>query len=121
VSERKRILLVEDEYMIAEDMAEDLRTLGVEVVGPVPSVERALAAVQAEADLDGAVLDINLKGQMVYPVVDALRERNVPVLFTTGYDAGAIPARYANVERCEKPLTGTRLKAALTTTLKLDS
>ena len=117
---RMRILLVEDEYMIAEDMAQDLRTLGIEVVGPVPSVERALAAVEAETDLDGAVLDINLKGHMVYPVVDALRARNVPVLFTTGYDSGAIPARYANIERCEKPLTGSRLKTALATTLKLN-
>lgn len=121
MSARKRILVVEDEYMIAEDMAQDLRAMGVEVVGPVPSVERALAAVEAESDLDGAVLDINLKGHMVYPVVDALRARNVPVLFTTGYDASAIPARYANVEHCEKPLTGSRLKTALATTLKLES
>ena len=118
---QKRILLVEDDYMIAEDMAQDLRSLGIEVVGPLPSVERALAAVESETDLDGAVLDINLKGHMVYPVVDALHERNVPVLFATGYDAGAIPARYANVKRCEKPLNGKRLKAALATSVRMES
>ena len=109
----KRILLVEDEYMIAQDLAHDLRGMGADVIGPIPTVERAIAAVAAEPELDGAVLDVNLQGEMVFPVADALREREVPILFTTGYDEGAIPERYAAIERCEKPITPARFKRAL--------
>lgn len=116
---RRRILLVEDEYMIAEDMACDLRALGAEVVGPIATVAEALEAVESEAHLDGAVLDMNLRGEMVFPVADALRERKVPILFTTGYESGTIPTRYADIERCEKPVTPARLRKAAASVLHL--
>jgi CheY-like chemotaxis protein len=98
----RRVLVVEDEYFIADDMARALSSLGGEVVGPVPTLDKALALVAAER-VDAAVLDINLKGQTVFPVADALRERGVPFVFATGYDQSAVPVEYEDVPRWEKP------------------
>lgn len=119
MSDRRRILVVEDEYFIASDLARDLEAFGAEVVGPIATVDRALERVATEERLDGAVLDINLNGEVVFPVADALRARNVPILFTTGYEQGAIPERYSGIERCEKPITVPRLKRAAAVALKL--
>ena len=98
----RRILVVEDEYFIADDIARALTKLGAEVVGPAPDLERADALLSGNP-VDWAVLDINLQGEMVYPVAKALRERGVPFIFATGYDASSIPNGYADVPRWEKP------------------
>src|SRR3954471_9178294 len=72
----RRLLVVEDEYVIAADIAASLQALGVEVAGPAASVVEALALLESEGDrLDGAVLDINLGNERVYPVADVLRGR----------------------------------------------
>src|SRR3712207_8803154 len=68
----RRILVVEDEYFIADDIARALTGLGAEIVGPAPDVESA-AALLSQRPVDWAVLDINLQGEMVYPVAEALR------------------------------------------------
>lgn len=82
----RRILLVEDEYVLAEIIEEWLCQAGAEVVGPVPNVEQALKLIDTEVGgLDGAVLDMNLgRGETVYPVADRLNELGVPYLFATG-------------------------------------
>ena len=99
----RRILVVEDEYLLAQDLARELEDLGAEVLGPVPSVEEALALLDAEAPPDAAILDVNLGGEMVFPVAEALRERGVPFLFATGYDLWSLPQAYADVPCFEKP------------------
>jgi CheY-like chemotaxis protein len=109
----KRILVVEDEFMIAEGLAGMLEQCGVEVVGPAPTVGAALALATTEDQLDCAILDINLRGQMSYPVADALQERGIPFVFATGYDAHAIPERHSHIVRCEKPIPSTVLIQAL--------
>jgi len=110
----RRLLVVEDEYMIATDLARSLEGLGVEVIGPVGSVEDALELVESDGDrLDGAVLDINLRGERVYPVADALVARGVPFVFTTGYDALVIPDAHAGAPRCEKPVDKMQLLRSL--------
>jgi len=119
MTQRCRILVVEDEYLVAEDLAEDLRALGAEVVGPVPTIQKALDAVDSAERLDGAILDVNLRGNMIFPVADRLAARDVPFFFTTGYDAGIIPDRYAAVPRCEKPVTAPRLRQALAQSFNL--
>src|SRR3712207_6367004 len=86
-----RVLVVEDEFYIADEMALALQKLGAEVVGPVPTKDKALALLASEERIDAAILDINLKGQAVYPVADALAERGVPFVFATGYDQAAVP------------------------------
>ena len=108
-----RILVVEDEYMIAADLAQTLEKLGAVVVGPAPTVGRALRLVEAEGQLDGAVLDINLGSEKAYPVADALIARGVPFVFATGYDDWAVPAAYASVPRFEKPVDTAMLTRIL--------
>ena len=102
VATGKRVLVAEDEYFIAKGIARHLKAIGAEVVGPVATIADALKLVEAE-QLDGAVLDINLRGDLVFPVADALVARDVPIVFATGYGPGAIPERYAPIPRCEKP------------------
>ena len=98
----RRVLVVEDEYYLADDLTQALRKLGAEVVGPVPTVEQA-AALLAHERVDAAVLDINLRGQMVFPIAAALRGKGVPFVFATGYDNTSVPEVYQDVPRWEKP------------------
>jgi CheY-like chemotaxis protein len=101
----RRLLVVEDEYLVATDLAEALADLGVEVIGPAGSVGEALEFVEtAGAELDAAVLDINLRDERVFPVAEVLAARGVPFIFTTGYDAVAIPNAFVDIPRCEKPV-----------------
>jgi CheY-like chemotaxis protein len=109
----RRILLVEDEYFIAEEMLRAFEDSGAEIIGPAPTVEDALRLLAATAMLDGAVIDINLRGEMGYPVADAFMARGVPFLFTTGYDARHIPPRYAHIKHCEKPIEPARIAKVL--------
>lgn len=107
-----RILVVEDEYVLADDLADILAGAGAVVIGPVGSIAKAFAAIAEEA-LDGAILDINLRGEMAFTVADRLTERNVVFLFATGYDSTIIPERFEQVTRCEKPVDLHRVAAAL--------
>lgn len=109
----RKILLVEDEYFIAQDMTRVLQEKGAEIAGPVPSVEDALNLIERTDRLDGAVLDINLRGHMAFPVADALIGRGVPFVFSTGYDDRQIPSRYGHVPRCEKPVDPLKIAQAL--------
>ena len=99
----RRILVVEDEYIMAQDLRYELEDAGAEVLGPVPSVTGALTLLAREAPPDAAILDVNLGGEMVYPLADILRQRGIPFMFATGYDLRALPPEYATVPRCEKP------------------
>lgn len=107
------ILLVEDEFFIAEDMACQLEAGGAEVVGPVASVNAAIGLIEQTERIDGAIVDLNLQGVMSWPIVDALRQRGVPCVFATGYDQASIPARYAEIVRCEKPVDVDKTARAL--------
>lgn len=109
----RRVLVVEDDYTVADVLCQHLEDAGADVLGPVPDVAGALELLAAEGAPDGAVLDVNLGGEMVWPVADALRARGVPFLFATGYDASAIPARYAGVRRCEKPVEPSQIARTL--------
>lgn len=107
-----RVLLVEDDYLIAKAMGTEFGALGAEVIGPAGSVESALELI-ATHELDAAVLDINLYEVMSYPVAEALLARGVPFVFATGYDKAALPERYAHVPHCEKPVEPYQLARAL--------
>jgi len=110
--EGRRILVVEDEYLIADDMRGALLDAGAEVLGPVPTVDAAMSLMAAEHQLDAALLDINLRGTMVFDLADTLTSRAVPFVFATGYDNSAIPDRFADVPRLEKPVKPRRVLAA---------
>ena len=100
----RRILVVEDEYMMADDLQYDLEKAGAEVIGPVPSVADALRLLATEEVIDGAILDVNLRGEKAYPVADVLRERGIPFVLATGYETWSLPEAYKDVPRCEKPV-----------------
>ncbi len=100
----RRLLVVEDDYLVATDLVDELADHGAEVLGPAGSVDEALDLLAAESQIDAAVLDINLTNEKVYPVAEALRARGIPFVFTTGYDAWLVPEAFAAVLRFEKPV-----------------
>lgn len=99
----RRILVVEDEYFIAQDLVLLLREIGAEPVGPVPTLRQGLDLAAGTDALDGAILDVNLGGEMAWPLIDLLRGRGVRIVLATGYSDLVIPARYGDLPRCEKP------------------
>ena len=109
----RRILIVEDEYFIADDLAQVLARFGAEIVGPVATRDGALGLLATAEPVDLAVLDINLRSESVFPVADLLTERGVPFVFATGYDQASIPAQYQHVPRWEKPVAPAALAQAL--------
>ena len=111
-----RVLLVEDEVLVSwltQDLLEDL---GCVVLGPVASIAQALSAIATQA-IDAVVLDINLDGQLSYPVADALALRGVPYVFVTGYDIGRRPDAYRAAPALQKPLDRTELARTLASVL----
>ena len=109
----RRVLVVEDEYLIAEEIASVLGDAGAEPLGPVPGVADALHLLAAESRVDAALLDVNLGNEAIWPVVDMLLARGVPLVLATGYDTSAIPRAYAHLPLCEKPASGQDLARAL--------
>jgi CheY-like chemotaxis protein len=108
------VLVAEDEAVVGMLLHDMLTLLGVRSVGPAGSVGRALALVEAEATrLDGAILDIKLGREDVYPVADRLRALKLPFIFVTGYGLPAIPRRYADTPVIEKPFDLADLEALL--------
>ena len=109
----RNVLVVEDEYFIADDMRRVFEESGARVIGPVGSVDDALRVIADTPRIDGAVLDINLREVMVFPVADALRQRGVPFVFATGYEHAAIPPRLSDAIHCEKPVEAIRVAEVL--------
>ena len=109
----RRVLVVEDEYFLADDIARALNRLGARIIGPFGDLGDATEIVDRDFAIDAAVVDVNLQSEMVFPLARLLRARNIPFVFTTGYDARSVPARFAGVKRCEKPATPEEISRAL--------
>ncbi len=105
-----RVLLVEDEALVAMVMRDMLTELGFHVVGPFGRSADAAAAARDE-DVDAAVLDINLDGEAAYPVADLLAARGIPFVFVTGYGAESIDGRFAHVPVLQKPIERAMLES----------
>ena len=98
----KHILIVEDDYLVADQTRRELENCGAVIIGPVPSVDLALDLLESRK-IDAAILDIDLAGETVYPLADMLSERKIPFVFATGYDASLMPEKYRGFILCEKP------------------
>jgi CheY-like chemotaxis protein len=111
----KRILVLEDEAMIAAMVEEMLTDLGAIVVGPAATIESGLSLASAE-QLDAALLDVNIRSTRVDPVAAVLVSRGVPVVFATGYGQSAVD-RSTRALILEKPYTQDKLASALSEAL----
>lgn len=100
----RRVLVVEDECLIADDLAAALREDGAEVIGPAASLPMALRLAGHNELIDAALLNIDLDGVAVFPLVDELRARSVPMIFLTGYGDDIIPPDYSDILCCRKPI-----------------
>ena len=110
----RRILIVEDEALVALDLELAFEDEGAEIVGPALSLRDALELLQSEVPIDGAVLDVDLGGKNVYPVAEVLRERGVPFVFHTGHATRAsLEQLFPGAITCSKPTLPSALIAAL--------
>lgn len=110
----ERVLIVEDRYLIASELADQVTRLGGEVVGPVRNVTAA-AELLARQTVQIALLDVNLEGEMVFPLAEALADQGVPIIFLTGYDEEVLPPPWRERPHISKPVDPTRLRAVLDT------
>ena len=107
-----RILIVEDEFYLADDLAGALKRRGAEILGPVGTLDQAREAVSAGV-FDCAIVDMNLRGDMAFPIADQLLEAGIPFLIATGYNSAALPARFADVPVVEKPSDTSKIIEAI--------
>ena len=113
----RRILLAEDEGLIALDVEAMLQGFGCEVVGPLSELEDILLAIQAQP-LDGALLDVNLRGRQVFDILPEFISRNIPVVLTSGYDdASLFPVAFRELPRISKPFDQSTLRSVCATTI----
>jgi CheY-like chemotaxis protein len=113
----RRVLVVEDEMMIAMLVEDMLSDLGCDVVGPAHGLDSALKLAVESVGLDVALLDVNLAGQPVFAVADALRAKGVPAIFSTGYGEAGLREIDAGSPVLQKPFRSGDLARALNTAL----
>ncbi|CAD6560207.1 hypothetical protein LMG28727_07066 [Paraburkholderia kirstenboschensis] len=110
----RRILVVEDDFFVAQSLCGLIEEAGAKIVGPIGWMDQALKYVESNSDaFDCAVLDVDLHGEKSYAIADWLAARGVRFVFTTGYGADALDPAYAGYPRCEKPFDPRLLFTAL--------
>ncbi|WP_417308345.1 response regulator [Devosia sp.] len=114
-------MVVEDDYLVVIDLIDQLFASGAEVIGPLTTVEEALAQLQSGLPISAAVLDVNLNGEEAWPVADKMLGMAVPFVFATAYDGADIPSRFDGVARYTKPATPTALVADLAAHLSVQT
>lgn len=107
-----RVLLIEDETLVAMLLEESLADLGCEVVGPVARFETARTAIKRER-FDCALVDIDLHGRPAYPLADLLDARGVPFGFVTGYDKSRLSGKFVRRPVLSKPFDLSQLRRLL--------
>ena len=112
-----RVLVVEDEFMVAALLGDTLAALGCEVVGPAAEVAEALELLERET-IDAAVLDVNIGGEMVFPVADALASKDLPFVFATAYGVAGVADRHRDRGVLDKPYHQRALEHALRSALQ---
>ena len=109
----RRVLVVEDESLVAMLLETILEDMGCIPVGPAATVEDGLAMAAAPEPLDAALLDVNVAGHQVFPIAEALKARGVPFVFSTGYGEGGLPDAWRGHPTVQKPFTERAIREAL--------
>jgi CheY-like chemotaxis protein len=112
-----RVLVVEDEMLVAMMIEDMLAEFGCIVVGAASRVGQALKLLEEADEIDGAVLDVNLAGEKVFPVAEALDARGIPFVFSTGYGTAGLPDHFRNRLTLQKPYRPEDLEGALAAAL----
>jgi DNA-binding response OmpR family regulator len=103
-----RVLVIEDEYFLANDMEQTLKSHGARIIGPYAELDAACRRAKQD-HFDVAVVDVNLHNKKAWPVADELIQQGVPFIFFTGYDAAVIPRRFAGVKLWQKPIDPAKI------------
>lgn len=115
----KRVLVVEDNPVIAFDIDDALRDVGAEVVGPALDLTSGLRLARAEGqELDGAVLDIDLRGEMVWPLAQLLRNEDIPVVFVSADCRDPLPEAFRDTHCLSKPAPSATIIATVAEALQ---
>ena len=117
----RRVLIVEDESLVAMLLETILADLGCDVVGPESNIEDGLNAVADVAGLDAALLDVNVAGREIFPVAEALKAKGVPFVFSTGYGEAGLPEHWRGNPTVQKPFTEGAIREALMTALNMQN
>ncbi|EKY30239.1 response regulator [Brevundimonas diminuta] len=115
----RRVLIVEDESLVAMLLETILADLGCDVVGPESNIEDGLNVASGTAPLDAALLDVNVAGQEIFPVAEALKARGVPFVFSTGYGEAGLPEHWRGNPTVQKPFTEGAIRDALMAALNM--
>ncbi len=115
----RRVLIVEDESLVAMLLETILADLGCDVVGPESNIEDGLNIASGTAPLDAALLDVNVAGQEIFPVAEALKARGVPFVFSTGYGEAGLPEHWRGNPTVQKPFTEGAIRDALMAALNM--
>lgn len=107
-----RVIVVEDDFLLAETLADSLAALGYQVVGQAASVLQALQSIES-VSCDFAIVDLYLKGELALPILDKLRDRQIAFLLATGASVEDIPARHSRAPRVLKPYDAHELQRAI--------
>ncbi|TFF27708.1 response regulator [Jiella endophytica] len=108
-----RVLIVEDESLVALQLEDMLLELGCHVVGPAMRLRAAGELLDAGVGIDCAVLDVNVCGEMVYPIADRLDQMGIPFIFATGYGRDGVEPRWTKVPILQKPYTSEEIGQSL--------
>ena len=109
----RRVLIVEDESLVAMLLETILEDMGCVPVGPAATVDEGLQLVADPAPIDAALLDVNVAGRQVFPIAEALKARGVPFVFSTGYGEGGLPDEWRGQSTIQKPFTEAAVRDAL--------
>lgn len=114
----RRVLIVEDESLVAMLLETILEDMGCLAVGPAATVDEGLR-MAADETVDAALLDVNVAGRQVFPVAQALKDRGVPFIFSTGYGEGGLPDEWRGQPTLQKPFTEAAVREALMSAMGL--
>lgn len=109
----RKVLVVEDESLVAMLLETILEDFGCTPVGPISTVDEGVRTAEAERELDVALLDVNVAGREVFPVAEALAKRGVPMVFSTGYGEAGLPDEWRGSPVLQKPFTESAVRQAL--------